>query len=145
MTASEVETYHLCAISLTSPQPGSVIGLGWQGRPCLQVTPRANSSASMAHRPPRFSAVNMAPLSVNNDAGSPTSVAAASKVATTSAAFVVREAREATSSREWSSMMLRTSTSVPSESDQWVVSACQHSLGSSARRSTWAACAAEAR
>ena len=56
----------------------------------------------MAQRPPRLSAVNMATLSVNNDAGTPTSVAAASKVATTSAALVVREAREATSSREWS-------------------------------------------
>ena len=101
MIASEVETNHRCAISLTSRQPGSVIGLGVVRPAVRKLTPRANSSVSMAQRPPRISAVNMAPLSVNNDAGTLTSVAAASKVATTSAALVVSSPR-GDHNREWS-------------------------------------------
>ena len=80
----------------------------------------------------RLSAVKMAPLSVSIEAGRPSSAAPRWKVSTTSAALAVTKAREATSRREWSSMTLRISTSVPSASAQWVVSACQHSLGSSA-------------
>ncbi len=80
----------------------------------------------------RLSAVNTAPLSVNIEAGRPRSAAPRWKVSTTSAALVVGKARQATSNREWSSMTLRISTSVPSMRAKWVVSACQHSFGSSA-------------
>ena len=45
---------------------------------------------------------------------------------------VVVIGRGSRSSREWSSSMLRISTSVPSASCQWVMSACQRSLGRSA-------------
>src|SRR5579875_2028381 len=86
----------------------------------------------MAQRPPRLWAVKMAPLSVSRAAGKPNWPAAAWRTSTTSRALVVRKAWEAASSREWSSTMLSTSTSVPSARDQWVVPACQSSLGSSA-------------
>jgi hypothetical protein len=47
------------------------------------------------------------------------------KVVTTSRALVTRRAIEATHSREWSSMMFKTSTSVPVASATWVTSICQ--------------------
>ena len=43
-------------------------------------------------------------------------------------------ALEAMQSREWSSMMLRTSKAVPFSSVTWVMSHCQHSLGRSASK-----------
>jgi hypothetical protein len=51
---------------------------------------------------------------------------------TTSAALNTTRASEATRNREWSSSTFKISTSVPSPSDQWVMSDCQHSLGISA-------------
>src|SRR5579863_1115713 len=78
----------------------------------------------------------MAPLSVSTEAGQPRAAPAADKVATTSKALVLANAVEATKNREWSSITFRTSTSLPSARAQWVVSACQHSLGSSAAKRT---------
>jgi hypothetical protein len=46
----------------------------------------------------------------------------------------ISRAMEATQTREWSSRMLRISISVPSASRQWVMSACQRSLGWSAQK-----------
>jgi hypothetical protein len=69
-------------------------------------------------------------------AGSPCWLAAWRKTVTTPAALKVRRAAEAVSSREWSSMTLRISASVPSASCQWVMSSCQRSLGWSAWKRT---------
>ena len=56
------------------------------------------------------------------------------RVRTTSGEVTVTNAREATHSREWSSMMLRTSNTTSSATTTWVTSACQHSLGKSASK-----------
>jgi hypothetical protein len=58
--------------------------------------------------------VNTAPLSVSNDAHIPWVPTAVWKLPTTSAALKIARASEATSSREWSSIAFRISTSVPS-------------------------------
>ena len=77
----------------------------------MPSVPRVISSAV---RPPRRGApVKMAPLSVSTDAGGPQVVKAVVKVAVTSGPLMVRRARLAMASREWSSMMLRISTPPP--------------------------------
>jgi hypothetical protein len=48
----------------------------------------------------------------------------------------ITRASEATSSLEWSSIAFKISTSVPSASRQWVMSACQRSLGIAASNRT---------
>jgi hypothetical protein len=58
------------------------------------------------------------------------------KLATTSAALNTLRASEATRNREWSSITFRISTSVASESFQWVMSACHRSLGIAAANRT---------
>jgi hypothetical protein len=73
--------------------------------------------------------VNTAPLSVSTEAGMPCRAAALPKLTTTSAALVVARASEATSNREWSSMMFKMSTTLPPARTQWVMSACHRSLG----------------
>jgi hypothetical protein len=80
--------------------------------------------------------VNTAPLSVSNDAGNPQAEAALWKLATTSAALNTLRAQEATKNREWSSITFKISTSVWSASFQWVMSACQRSLGIAAQNRT---------
>jgi hypothetical protein len=47
---------------------------------------------------------------------------------------VMRRASVARQSREWSSRMFKISTSEPSASRQWVMSACQRSFGCSAQK-----------
>lgn len=59
-------------------------------------------------------------------------VKASVKVSLTSAPVMVVRAMLAMRRREWSSMMLRTSTLLPSARRQWVTSDCQHWLGRSA-------------
>jgi hypothetical protein len=78
--------------------------------------------------------VNTAPLSERSWAGVPWRAVAWRKQSTTSAALNVGRASEPTARREWSSMMLRISTLVPSSSAQWVTSSCQRSLGRSASK-----------
>lgn len=78
--------------------------------------------------------MNTAPLSQSKDAGVPCKAIAERKTSTTSAALAVGKAREAKKSLEWSSIMLRISTSPPSASRQWVMSACHISLGSCASK-----------
>jgi hypothetical protein len=77
-------------------------------------------------------AVNTAPLSVSTPAGIPQRRNAVRKLVSTCCPVVVSRASEQTSSREWSSSMLRISTSVPSANCQWVMSACHRSFGISA-------------
>jgi hypothetical protein len=76
--------------------------------------------------------VKTAPLSVSTEAGIPHRVKAFWKVLSTTGPVTRARARLVSSSREWSSSMLRISTSAPSASRQWVVSACQRSFGWSA-------------
>ena len=78
-------------------------------------------------------AVNTAPLSVSTSAGTPQRPNAARKTCQTWVPVKMRRAIEAMQTREWSSRMLQTSTSVPSARRQWVMSACQRSLGCSAQ------------
>ena len=78
----------------------------------LKSDPSASSSVSMTQTPWRASAVNIAPLSLNTLAGYPYLPAASWKVVTTSMAFVIRRATDATHNLEWSSMTFRISTSL---------------------------------
>jgi hypothetical protein len=63
-------------------------------------------------------------------------VNAAVKVSTTCGPNVIRRAFAAMLSREWSSTMFKISTSLPSASRQWVMSACHRSFGCSAQTSS---------
>ena len=72
-------------------------------------------------------------MSVSTLAGIPQRVNAAVKVSTTCGPRVTRRALAAMVRREWSSRMFKISTSVRSASRQWVMSACQRSLGWSAQ------------
>ena len=106
---------------------------GTGGSGCSRI-PRSPSWTSSATRPsPRCLAVKTAPLSVSTLAGRPHRPKAAVKVSTTCGPRVMRRALAAMLTREWSSRMLKISTSVPSASRQWVMSACQRSLGCSAQ------------
>jgi hypothetical protein len=72
---------------------------------------------------------------VGEQSGGITQAAAASrKQASTSAALNTGRHTLATHSREWSSTMLRISTSVPSARTQWVMSVCHSSLGMAASK-----------
>jgi hypothetical protein len=75
-------------------------------------------------------------LSVSNEAGNPQVEAPSRKLATMSAALKTLRASDATRNREWSSSMFKISTSAPEARRQWVMSACQRSLGISAANRT---------
>src|SRR5579863_2782131 len=78
----------------------------------------------------------MQPLSLNKEAGVPYFSRACWKISTTSVALVTGTAREATQSREWSSITFTISTTRPEESLKCVMSDCQHSFGRSAENLT---------
>ena len=61
--------------------------------------------------------------------GNPQVSAALRKQASTSTALNTRRASQPTTRREWSSMMFKISTSLPSARRQWVMSSCHRSLG----------------
>ena len=128
-----------------SVRPCRRSGGGRAGSACSRC-PRASSSVSMAPAPPRaVGGEDGAVVGEHEGRDSPRSRRLGGRCATTSAAWWSRRHGRRRSSREWSSMMLRISTSVPSARAQWVMSACQHSLGSSAwkrRQELWGACGA---
>ena len=110
---------------------------GWLAREWSNRMPRRRARAlSRATRPPRRGRpVKTAPLSVSTRAGIPQRRKASWKVRRTTGPVMVRRGTLARARREWSSRMLRISTSVPSARRQWVVSACHRSLGCSASNS----------
>ncbi len=84
---------------------------GGRAREWSNRTPSRPSSISRATRPPRRGRpVKTAPLSVSTLAGIPQRRKASWKAWTTSGPVMVRRARLARASREWSSRMLRIST-----------------------------------
>ena len=80
-----------------------------------------------------FTGEHRARMSVSTSAGAPQWPIAARNTCHTWVPVKIRRAIEAMQTREWSSRMLKISTSVPSASRQWVMSACQRSLGWSAQ------------
>src|SRR5215203_843449 len=78
----------------------------------------------------------MQPLSVSTAAGAPWRSMAPSRTSATSVARVTGNATDATQNRLWSSTTFTISTPVPSARAQWVMSDCQHSLGSDASKRT---------
>ena len=68
-------------------------------------------------------------MSESIEAGAPWAATAPWKLATTSAALNTARASDATRYLEWSSITFRISTCDPPASPQWVMSACQRSLG----------------
>ncbi|ORW95328.1 hypothetical protein AWC27_06645 [Mycobacterium szulgai] len=84
-------------------------------------------------------AVKTMPVSVSTEAGRPWAAKASRKQSRTAMAVNTGRAVQVRALREWSSMMSRISMGVPGvvvvsglARCQWVMSACQHSLGCSA-------------
>ena len=127
--------FRVCWKRSTLPQV-----VGWFGLLFFCTIPRRRSSCSKPLRVPaplrpwERRVVKTMPLSVRVEAGHPCRSTAVRNACRTMVPVTRWWAVQARTNREWSSMKVRTSVSVPSARRTWVKSVCQSSLGRSASK-----------